>query len=765
MSSKRKKKPAPKNPAPKQSPPAVGLPDAQQAFAKGDLLQSQRLAEAALKNARDLPTQQALRSLLAEVYLRLAGTQALPSARLPLLTQALAHAPAQPRLHYQRGLTLWRLGDFAGAAREFDQVAQAEPARPGLPVLRQLGNLATNRPVQTDGLVPDAANTVALLQGVRNNETRAALLARCAGQPLLGDDPTAWTALLQMIADPKAAPAVVRQPGLPSGAVPPPHPVLRYYAGVAALRQGDLGAAQAAWDAAAHMLTTAWLTENRLAARRTQAIALAQAQHWQAVVDLYEATRQELGTDALDPGLNETAGVAYFHLGHTAAQSNQWHAAVVHFRAADALLKSRQLSQNLALAEEAMQEWAAAAEAWREMIRRRPRSQDHADALSDSQVAAIWERAAHCYLEAGISLEAIVCLKNAIKYVLANYDLRIVLVDVLMNDDRREAAENELERILEENATFVPALTRLGVLYMGRWDRDALPIWRRVLAQEPQNQEAREALANLYIERALDDDTGQGRFPGRMTPRKQIELLETGLREAPNHPMLLLALGTKYSEQKKPDKARQYLKLAAQYAPGDPGVLGAVLHQLLHSDGGALVQELLPKVRAIAGLRPIFWIEQGEHALECELGIEWAGLFGDEAIALSAPMRGADSPATVLASLFESAFNNDAGTLAARYEQRVRSAYAATGAVEYIDAVHAFDPDARKNTRALSLLKSAQAKALKAGESGLAELAADLSNFIRNPKPPGFFGSGPGSLLEQFMNMDEEMLDAFRKIL
>src|SRR2546430_6513985 len=103
---------------------------------------------------------------------------------------------------------------------------------------------------------------------------------------------------------------------------------------------------------------------------------------------------------------------------------------------------------------------------------------------------------------------------------------------------RADAAMKALERLLAINAQYVPALLRLGTLYHSRSDRDPMPIWRRVLALEPHNEEARQALAQLYVEKIQEEGPRYGWFDRfrRRAEKEKIALLEEGLRELPNHP-------------------------------------------------------------------------------------------------------------------------------------------------------------------------------------------------------------------------------------
>ena len=719
--------------------PGARLQEAQQAFNSGNLAQALTLAEAALRAANDPSTQKSTQALLVELYFRQAAAGTVPAERLNYLNKALEQVPDQTRLHYHRALTRWRMGNTQQAVAELAFVARQEPKRPSLPFLGQLGRVATGEAWHADGLSPAEANTLHLLARLHAGEPADQIAATVADKPLLGTKPDLWTLLLHMLVNPKSAPLGGLQAAAQSEVGTTPNPVLSYYQGVAALRKGDVGDAQTFWRQAAQRLATTWVGENLLLWRRDLAAQWAQDGRWQEIIQLYAATKKEVTADALDAVLVETAGIAYYHLGYAAAQANEWPLAVQHWRAADGLIKSRQLSQNVALAEEALGNWGEAAEAWREMVRRRPRKADHPDYLTDVQVAMIWQRAAKCYQEAENSVEEISCLKNAIKYAPEDLALRIILVDVLLQDDRDEAAENELDRILAGAPAHVPALMRLGLLYDQRYDRDPMPIWQRVLAVEPANADARQALAMQYVQIANDEFEYRRHYGdrSRLTAKKTIEILQTGLKELPDHPLLLLGLGESYKEQRKNDKARTYYQQAAQAAPRDVKMLDLVLHELLHVDGGAIVKELTPQVRQISGLRPGFWVDQGERVLQCKLGVSWAEFFWQEASAVAATMSGEDSPAITLVNMFDAAYKHEQIDLARTIEQKLRKNYPASGGAEYIEAQYARKATPDKTGPALALLRKAKANATKAGEPAIVELAEGFEQFIKRP-PSGF---------------------------
>jgi hypothetical protein len=116
----------------------------------------------------------------------------------------------------------------------------------------------------------------------------------------------------------------------------------------------------------------------------------------------------------------------------------------------------------------------------------------------------------------------------------------------------------------------------------------------------------------------------------------------------------------------------------------------------------------------------------------------------------------------MLLTAFEICFNNDANKLAQKYEQLLRSQWPASGAAEYLDAVHALGPQISTRNRSLKLLDRAIAQAGKAGETGIAAKASELKDYLKRPSLPGGFDID--RLMDIFANMDEEELNAaFRR--
>lgn len=741
--------------------PAARLQLAEEAFQTGDFEKAVAAAELALRAAGDPPTQQRARTLLASATLhQLHGKQ--PQAQLPLLTHVLAQAPNDGRLHYQHGLTLARLGRFADAAAAFQATAERQPNRPGLPYLQQLVALAAGKPMDDKALTEPQRATVNLLQQLDKTKSgEKSWKNGAAGLPTATIE--LWSVLLQMFDSASSVPVATfaKASAEPTAAA---NPVTTYYQGVLAMRQGKSEAAAAAWDKASAHLATPWLVENLTNLRRGRATALAQAGDWPAVIDLFQQTREESATGEVDTVFGEIAGHAYFQLGFTAGQAGDWPKAYRSFKAANELIKNRRLSQNLALAAEACDEWNTAADAWREMVRRRPRKADHPDYLSDAQVAAIWNRVTDCYIEAENPEEAISALKNALKYDEQNVKLRLKLADLLHSEDRGDAAENELNRILEIDPNHVPALTRLGTLYTGQWGRDPMPIWKRVLALQPKNEDARTALALLYVEQADGggmDSPFAALAPNRRGKKTPVQILQEGLAQVPNHPILLVELARHtYTKEKEKPVARDYLMQAARAAPRDVRMMGAILHELLHADGGEQVRELTPQVRQIGGLRPSFWVNQGEQVLHCKLGADWAQFFWEQATATAQPMRGEDSPAAILLHIYDTADDHGEAALAERYANQLRKEHPKSGAVEYIDAVKLWRKDAQKTAPIVRLLEKAKSIAQKAGEPEIASIAEEFEMGVKYPQRGSLFDSGnPFLALMRGFDGDDDLDD------
>jgi len=722
------------------------LEEAVRQLRRGGIDQALRLASQGLTTAGSPKFVDAAQQVLAEVHFRAAVRSDKSNQQLQHLDNALKYTPDAARLHFHRGLVLGRLGRLPEALSELDAAALHEPARPGLAYLRQLTRLATGQTWEASGLAPAEANTLRVVQALLRDKPLPEPTA--PQEPLLSRGAEMWQALRQMHADAAAAPVALLKEAAEKNGRKPISRILHYYRGVAAMRADDRATAYGAWGSASGAgLATPWLEQNLKAMLREQILEPAQAGQWQEVVNA--ATR--IPSSIEDRILAETVGLAYYHLGYEAAQAGKWPAAVQHWRKANEQIGSRYLAQNLALAEEALGHWVQAAEAWRDMVRRRPRKPDHPDYLDDQQVAAIWDHVAECYRHVDADDQVFNSLKTAAKYAQDDAAQRLKLVAQMMAEQRDEAAANELERILEMEPQHEEALVRLGTLYKVRWDKDAMPIWRRVLAINPQNTEAREELAEAYIAQArVDMPRSRFFFLGRHPEKEGIKLLEEGLQELPQHPKLLLELGLTYERAGKNKQAREYLLQAFEVASGDAAIVGSVLHELFHVEAGDVVETLLPRVRQLPHLLPGFWFNQGRMALECKLGEEWADFFFTEALALVGQPWVDETKASVLLHAYELAHEEGAQELMKLYAQRVRDETPDSGAVQYIEAYRLYH-EQYDYQGALRRIQQAQRAARAAKDAGVLKMADGIEAFLKGGPSLDFY-----RLLSEMAEMRED---------
>ena len=729
--------------------PGQRLSEAQAALAAGSPLVTIELATKALKADLDPAVRTYARQLLVEGHFRAGAAAAGPDERLAHLEAARQESPQQARLHHHLGLTLLRLGRPADAAAAFDSAVALAPDRLGLKFQRALAKLIAGKTWTDAGLNAAEVNSLALAAALTAAKEQRDLASRFRGKLLVGQADGLWQLLLQMLDQPKFSPGARYASERAAANQLAENPIAVYYAGVAALRQGDTETPLLTWRnlAAAKTLTTPWFAANRARLTRAEATALAEAENWEAVV----ALRPSPAEVTADSVLAEILAAAHFRLGEVAAAAESWTQAAHHWQQANLLAPDRRTAQNLALAQEKLGAWQDAAASWREMVRRRPRKADHPDALTDDQVAAIWRHTADCYAQVKNREEETVCLRNAIKYREQDPELRVRLADVHLAEQRIDAACNELERVLAFAPDHIQALGRLAFLYGEFGFGNPLPLWRRLVALDPTSQDARDALAEHYVELAAAE-VEEDRL-GRLTKRagaRQLKVLQEGLAELPGHPLLLLELGQAQVRLGDDRAAQSTLRQAWETDPRNPAHVGLAMHELLHTKADAIVAELLPSIHDIPGLLSTFWINQADQAVHCELDARWIDRFCQEALTLAARRQSQDSPIVALMSICDLLYDESVpDTLRDPWLLRARTEGAHAGLGEFIDAKQA--TLAGKTSKALDLLRKGRRLAEKANEPAAVQFFQNVENFLQRPQSP-FAG-----LLDQFS--PEELLE------
>ncbi|MGH2346196.1 MAG: tetratricopeptide repeat protein, partial [Chloroflexota bacterium] len=217
---------------------------------------------------------------------------------------------------------------------------------------------------------------------------------------------------------------------------------------------------------------------------------------------------------ALAPGnaaLAELLVREYDGSAHQAAEAGRWQAAAAHWEQARELVSAaaglgspRSIWHNLALAYEALERWSEAADAWRALLRTRPRGAKRAPgaegAYSDAQWTWIGKRVVECYRKADRPGEAVSLFRQVLKKEPNNLETRMQLAEALMANDQEQAAINELNRILEIAPGHLDATMMLVVIHDGRGDfQSGLRLMRAAHQEHPERKDVTQALVeHLY---------------------------------------------------------------------------------------------------------------------------------------------------------------------------------------------------------------------------------------------------------------------------
>jgi tetratricopeptide (TPR) repeat protein len=322
-----------------------------------------------------------------------------------------------------------------------------------------------------------------------------------------------------------------------------------------------------------------------------------------------------LAVEPDDNALKTIAGQAHFRLGYDAAVAGDWEEAYTHWQAALNVggERSRRLVINLALAEEQREDWHQAAELWREALRRRPRKANHPDALDDSQVARLWRHVAESYYRAGQTDEALKTFRNALKWAPDDAELRTGYVDLLLDDGRLVAAENQLNDLLHENPNELELLERRAQVFTAQgYSHDALRDLNRILELQPDHPSARRQIARHY---EMQGDTlyEWGRL------QEAIALYQQGLEYDPENGMLLVSIGMCHLDMDANQLARQFFDRAFTVDPANESVYVLAIQSWLgHTDVEA-AQEVIQRARAARELSPGFFLELADYCYSWQL--------------------------------------------------------------------------------------------------------------------------------------------------
>ena len=359
--------------------------------------------------------------------------------------------------------------------------------------------------------------------------------------------------------------------------------MVSYYLGLIALEQEQFEQAEARFNQLKQLKIAPYQHQKNIQAlNHRQVLTARKAGHFEQAMFWLNTLPK------VDPGLSRQLNqeVAY-----TLALKDNWAEALSHWQKAEELGEdSRKLDINLALAYQKTELFYEAAERWRKVLRRRPRKADHPDALSDEQVSKLWQTVANNYAQAGDHEEAIKTYKNALKWNDSNLEIRLALVDALQVEGRWQAAENELNRILDKDPDNIKALILLAESHNDDYSpHRAKELWLRVLELEPNNPIAKQQfpwlIANYIGSRGwwLEVD-------------ERLNMVQEGLDIIPDSQILLILAGDISLDMPDLAQAKQYFNQAINLYPNDVQVHFGVMMTWLHHEKEKEFEQVLDRL-------------------------------------------------------------------------------------------------------------------------------------------------------------------------
>lgn len=677
-------------------------------------------------------------SALAEVHFRLgleenAKEEPYPSVILDYFKKAVEYQPKNPKYLYHLGLVDHHLGDFEDAIKIYKCVlAEESPFSERAAYQLALALLKENRPLESGVLDKLQAKEKAILHNISAFNRRPYKLSPEA--------PLVWHALILFDDENFEQAETSLNEVLSSGSSPIEKGLAHYYLGLIDIQADDLDSAREKLDKAYSAgVRTEQLESNLGELFHQEAENLLSTD---SPKDALTAAKKAQRHKKDDNSLNKLVAQIHQHLGYRAATANKWDEALSHWKSAiDIVGSGFRLAYNLALVYEKKGEYSSAAESWHEVLRRRPRKSDHPDAINDEQVALLWQRTGEAYRNAGQSDEMIKVFKKAIERDKDNYELQISLSKEYLAEGRFQAAENELERILKRKKNYIPALMLMGeVLFNNEkwWIRNsAPPYWEKILKQDPEHLQARQALGDYYRNQA-DIDYSWDCF------EDAVDNFQKALEYQPNDARTLAYIANCYIQDRNIENAEIYIDQAFKLAPKNKLVIHEIIGAwilakefkrawILKEDAEERIDESQSRL----------YLLHAEHLLEIEENEE-ASRWVDSAVENAPP----DEPILIMAGEMAMDYDDD---FAAHYLEKALEVKKHEGQAHLLLGVLADKRDKQRERnrhwrQAESIARQTKDEELKEG-----------IEFAR------FTSGGPSAMMERIMNMGgpEAMEDFF----
>ncbi len=567
----------------------------------------------------------AVQRALAEAYFRRALTQSEDTQRVADMQEAHRRQPDEPRYQYHLALALHRTGDTAGASKMYRAVLAEHPRWSGAGMVLALAELARDPAVDIASLPGSTAAVQATLHPVQT-----LLQGKQPDAPDDANDPVQqlWYGLGMLERDPDEARNLLSEGhALPTVQA---DTLRMLYHGKAAAQAGDTDTALHDWQQVyeANTLRIDWLPDSLAALLGERLRAALDADDVERVGALITWCE---GATFRHSALNPLLVQAMDRLARAEAGRGNWQQAALRWEHArqvvsdsSSLGSPRVLLHNLALAYETLEEWQAAAEMWRAMLRTRPRkSKSEADKAADpmdytdEQWAWIRKRVVTCYQYAGEPGEAVKIFRQALKSTPDDLEMRVQLADALLANDQMQASINELERILQRDSKHVEAHLRMANIYIQLsdgfdwrgYEAAAERSLRVVFDQEPQREDVRRQIARLMLSRGqkMHSRANMLRHDGLLESARR--LFEEGQQFAPDDYQFPLNLARVLLDEGKTEQARPHLERVMELGSDNPKAFVQVIDFWAVSDNIDEARAVLERARHDTTVSIDFYLE------------------------------------------------------------------------------------------------------------------------------------------------------------
>lgn len=575
------------------------------------------------------------RLALAEAHFRAALRRPQVEEQITHLQTALDFAPADPRYHYQIGLAFHRQGNLPAAIKQYRALIKRGIPWPGVGLVLALATLEqqphtnlTTLPGMNAAIAAALEPIQHLLEGHLPTLRDKALCSRIGTSLGLTRNlmplERLWHGLgLMQQKDPIAREVLAETGYLAS---PLATAVRLYYQGVAEFEAGNFAAAWEIWQRVAQEGTfnRAWLFKNLAALAFQQLKQFFQTgETARALALIAELLANPLNNLALNNLMLQILD----QNAYIAAQNGAWEEAITLWEQAWALVNlcpnlgsPAPLLHNLALAAEALEDWAKAAEMWLALFSLSSPSSSplfpesgEDDEKAENPRNWLRERAILCSKRAEKPGQAVAILRQAIRTEPQNLALRLQLAETLLANEQEQTALHELQRILQLDAQNVEARLKIAQIQSAQEDWFAAEqTLRAILAPQPSHVEGQQALAYLLLARGQRLSEA-GKFYAAS------KAFAEGQQLAPHDYAFALGLARIAAEQQKPEKARPFLEQALNLGADRPEVYAEAIECWALCAKSVEAQALFAQAETKFQLSVDFYLRLGLNLLDCAL--------------------------------------------------------------------------------------------------------------------------------------------------